>query len=139
MSTIRKHRLSIAALDAAVTFAVVGALVFTALVMYRGGAGIFPGGNEGRVVFAALAAALVAYGVNSTLEDLVGPSRENLRDAIRELLVEAARAALRDFVDAAAADQYRPDALRLSTLRAAAFRAHWQALNAGAEPDDIHL
>ncbi|MFI1160219.1 hypothetical protein [Streptomyces sioyaensis] len=135
MSTVRKHRLSIAALDTAVTLAVVGTLVVTSLVMYRGGGGVFPGGNDGRVVFATLASALVAYGLWSTLDDLVGPSRENFENAIREQLTAAAQSAMRDY--AVAADQYRPDAPGLAKLRAAAHRAQTKALNAGADYDDF--
>ncbi|MFH9244688.1 hypothetical protein ACH4LK_04540 [Streptomyces lydicus] len=130
MSTVRKCRLSIAALDASANLAVVGALIVTTLVMYRGGAGIFPGGNEGRVVFAALTAALVAYGLNSTLENLVGPTREGFEVVLREELTEAALVAAQRYRAAAA-----QDAPETAALRAVALRAETKALGAGADFD----
>ncbi|MFJ5799733.1 hypothetical protein [Streptomyces decoyicus] len=130
MSTVRKCRLSIAALNIAVTLAVVGALVVTTLLMYRGGTGIFPGGNEGRVVFAALTAALVAYGLDSTLEDLVGPARENFEFALLEELTEAALIAAQQYRAAAA-----QDASETAALRVAALRAETKAIKAGADFD----
>ncbi|MFF8900595.1 hypothetical protein ACF082_24345 [Streptomyces lydicus] len=128
MTTTRKHRAAIAAIDTAVLLSVLGALVVTTLVMYRGGAGIFPGGNEGRVVFAALTAALVAYGLNSTLEELVGPARENFEFALREELTEAALIAAQQY--RAAAAQNAPET---AGLRVAAIRAETKAIKAGAD------
>ncbi|MFH8566980.1 hypothetical protein [Streptomyces sp. NPDC017993] len=132
MTSIRAHRLAIVALDAIIALAVLGALVGTSLLMYRGGAGIFPGGNEGRVVFAALTAAVAAHGLWATLDNLVDADRENWLDVIQEQLVEAAQTVMREYNAAAA--QGAPEA---DELMAASLRAQAKALKAGADYEDL--
>ncbi|MFI0905748.1 hypothetical protein ACH4TE_19780 [Streptomyces sioyaensis] len=134
MSTVRKYRIFIAALDFVAALAVLGTLTTMSLVAYRGGEGVFPGGNDGRVVFAALTAAVIAYGVQSTLDSLAGPTRDSWVDAIREQLTQDAQRAVRQYVRAA---RQWPEDPALTALRDASLRSQASALKFGADPADF--
>lgn len=136
---IAGYQAALVGLDFAGALTIVSTVGGMALVIYNSSRPDFMGGNDGRVLFAALVASLSGYGGNSLFDLFFGGFRDRLVEARVELLIEDAKDA-RERHSKALAEVDIADprtSTYLSVLEAAAAKAEDRAQRAGVLPSEL--